>query len=124
MRCRSGSYLSTSQFGARTRGNVRKEVKIQKDSKTHCKVRLLTCGVNANILSCKEYSLLVLRIPTSLDLRPDKPSFLLRPEKKIKSIHKRKNKNLTIIFIRYLNYSSSISVCNFIELYLNMYTDG
>lgn len=82
MRCRSGSYLSTSQFGARTRGNVRKEVKIQKDSKAHCKVQSLTCGVNANILSCKEYSLLVLRIPTSLDLRPDKPSFLLRPEKK------------------------------------------
>lgn len=46
----------------------------------HRKEWSLTCGVNANILSCKEYSLLVLRIPTSLDLRPDNPSFLLRPK--------------------------------------------
>lgn len=81
MRCRSGSYLSTSQFVARTRGNVRKE-KIQKKIYRACPSipRWLTCGVNANILSCKEYSLLVLRIPTSLDLRPDKPSFSLRPK--------------------------------------------
>lgn len=79
MRCRSGSYLSTSQFDARTRGNIRKEIKIQSDGGAHHKVRIFTCGVNANILSCKEYSLLVLRIPTSLDLRPDNPSFLLRP---------------------------------------------
>lgn len=48
-----------------------------------------TCGVNANILSFKEYNLLVLKIPTSLDLRPDNPNFLFRPKKNI--INKYKN---------------------------------
>lgn len=42
-------------------------------------LRIPTCGVNANILSFREYNLLVLKIPTSLDLRPDKPNFLFRP---------------------------------------------
>jgi len=41
----------------------------------------LTCGVKAKTRSCKEYSLLVLKIPTSRDLRPDSPSFLFRPRK-------------------------------------------
>lgn len=43
-------------------------------------IQVPTCGVNANILSCREYNLLVLKIPTSLDLRPDSPNFLFRPE--------------------------------------------
>lgn len=38
-----------------------------------------TCGVNANIRSCSVYNLLVLRIPTSRDFRPDNPSFSFRP---------------------------------------------
>lgn len=45
-------------------------------------ISILTCGVNANILSFKEYNLLVLKIPTSLDLRPDNPNFLFRPKNK------------------------------------------
>lgn len=40
-----------------------------------------TCGVNANIRSCNVYSLLVLRIPTSRDLRPESPNFLFLPKK-------------------------------------------
>lgn len=39
----------------------------------------LTWGVNANILSWREYNLLVERIPTSRLWRPDRPSFWLRP---------------------------------------------
>ena len=45
-------------------------------------ISILTCGVKANILSFKEYNLLVLKIPTSLDLRPDNPNFLFRPKNK------------------------------------------
>lgn len=70
--------------------------------------------MNANILSCKEYSLLVLRIPTSLDLRPDKPNFLLRPEGNI-------CKNVSVI--RKISQLQS-EYLEIIELYLNMYTDG
>ena len=46
----------------------------------------LTCGVKAKTRSCKEYSLLVLKIPTSRDLRPDSPSFLFRPRKNCKCL--------------------------------------
>lgn len=38
-----------------------------------------TCGVKAKMRSLREYNLLVLRMPTSRDLRPLSPSFRLRP---------------------------------------------
>ena len=76
-------------FDARTRGNIRKEIKVQRDDSS-INIKMPTCGVNANILSFKEYNLLVLKIPTSLDLRPDNPNFLFRPKKNM--INKYKNK--------------------------------
>lgn len=45
----------------------------------------ITCGVKAKILSWSAYSLLVLRIPTSLDLRPVSSSFSFLPIKKKKT---------------------------------------
>lgn len=69
-------------------------------------ILILTCGVNANILSFKEYNLLVLRIPTSLDLRPDNPNFLFRP----------KNKHFKLI-------KAIIIIIDMFHIYLNMCTN-
>jgi len=52
-----------------------------------------TCGVNAKIRSCNEYNLLVLKMPTSRERRPESVSFLFWPidKKKIRFSHILKN---------------------------------
>ena len=48
------------------------------------RLNLLTCGKKAIVLSPNVYSLLVAKIPTTSEGRPDKPSLLLRPTSKEK----------------------------------------
>ena len=51
------------------------------------RLKLLTCGKKAIVLSPNVYSLLVAKIPTTSEGRPDKPSLLLRPTNKEKNVH-------------------------------------
>lgn len=48
-------------------------------------IKIITCGVKANILSPIEYNLLVLNIPTSLDFLPVSPNFLFLPVSKYRN---------------------------------------